>query len=71
MLVFISDAGQQVSEETPTSALTQFIVLNAVTLADQVASHAVSGTKRGKAKSKKSHGIVDKFLNEVLIARVL
>jgi len=57
-------------EAASTTALTQFIVRNAVSLAERcvtVASPVDTATagKQTRKKSKKSHGIVDKFLNQV------
>jgi len=58
-------------EMRTTTALTQFIIGNAVSLAERcVADTAKSDTntaaaKRCKKKSKKSHGIVEKFLSQV------
>ena len=56
---------------TATSALTQYIVRNAVCLAERCVADANSAgadtaaASQGKKKSKKSQSIVDKFLSQV------
>jgi len=70
---------RQLAEESPesatTGALTQFIIRNAVSLAERcvskTADHAAINTcaaRRGKRSSKASHTILDRFLNQVCCA---
>ena len=64
---------RQLLQERPetTTALTQFVIRNAVHAAERcvadTASSAAGTTaaKRGRKKSDKSPGIVEKFLNQV------
>jgi len=61
---------RQLLEERPeaasTSALTQIIIRNAVTLAKRCVAD-MAGAKQGrmKTKTRRSHTIVEKFLNQV------
>jgi len=56
-------------ESTATTALTRFVVGNAVRLAERcvsdTASSATDASAAAKRGKKKSHGIVQKFLNQV------
>jgi len=55
---------------TSTSALTGIIIRNAVNLAQRCVTDtaAAAADKHARKKSKKSHGIVDKFLNQARIS---
>jgi len=52
-------------EAATTTALTQFIIGNAVSLAERCVARTTKDAKDVKRKSKKSRGIVEKFLNQV------
>ena len=69
---------QDQPETATTTALTRFIVANAVSLAercvadtDGIATDTAAAAERGKKKSLKSRGIVEKFLNQVFFERQL
>jgi len=69
---------QDQPETATTTALTRFIVANAASLAERcvadtvgVATDTAAAAERGKKKSLKSRGIVEKFLNQVFFERQL